>query len=270
MRQDRAAKLFQTTIRRVASDNSLEAPLGDWRPRADGRLVWGTFKVPRRSALAWLRLSGKGGLFIRQFLSPSTGVDCAVDRFAVRWIRSSPFDAEKADDVWQTLKEIDGFCGLVLGKKDVGVRLGKDHPEAAVAVEQAISGKHCQIKNVRKDCRWWALRGVEDVDAFKIDEIIVSFGLQKVGPIRSARDGSSRRKFFFLASGAPTRKTLDDGSWGAAPYTLSEADPPPAKKPQSPGLSSPPECHLGQGSKSEGTFPREEACPCASWKCPLP
>ena len=43
IRPDRASGFFQTTLRRAARENSLEVPLGDGRPHADGRLVWGTF-----------------------------------------------------------------------------------------------------------------------------------------------------------------------------------------------------------------------------------
>ena len=130
IRAERAAGFFQSTLRRVARENSLEQPLGDWRPRADGHLAWGTFKVPRGSALAWLKLSGKGGLFVRPFLSQATGPDCASDRFAVRWLRSSSsVDSDASSQVWERVKGIDGFFGLVLGKGDMGLRVakGQDH-----------------------------------------------------------------------------------------------------------------------------------------------
>ena len=129
------------------------------------------------------------------------------------------------------MQALNGFYGLVLGKGDLGIRLAKDHP--AADFEGALQGFSFQMKEVKKDCQWWCLRGIDDDASFKAEEIITSFGLQKVGTLRSGRDGPSQRKLFFLASGVPQRRTFDDGSWGAVKYSLSEAPPPQKKNTQS-------------------------------------
>ena len=139
--------MLDAAMRRLGRDESLRPPLEVRKSRADGRMAWGTFRVPAEDATRWLRCSGRNGLLIRPFFTAATTEACAKERFEIHWLRTTGIvDADALNQLWENLKEIQGVFGLVLSSKDVGVRVDRTNAQTLTALEAALQGKSSQLR----------------------------------------------------------------------------------------------------------------------------
>ena len=83
--------------------------------------------------------------------------------------------------------------------------------------------------------RWWRLGPLTEAECWNVQEMVAATGLVPLrGELRMARMGPFRSAVYFVATGEPSRWSLDDGSWTASEARLSPADPPPRRRPASP------------------------------------
>ena len=160
-----APRMLDAAMRRLARDESLRPPLEVRKSKADGRMAWGTFRVPSEDALRWLRCSGRNGLLIRPFFTAATTEACSKERFRVHWLRTAEaVDADVLNQLWGSLKELSGVVGLVLSSKDVGVRVDSTNAQTLPALEAALQGKSSQLRQKAPSGNWWCLKNMEDAE----------------------------------------------------------------------------------------------------------
>ena len=186
--------------------------------------------VPRDQARAWLRGSGCHGLFLRPFWTKDTGRSVQRDQFALHWLRGHGKDADR---IWAALKEEPGFFGLLAGGPDVAVRLSSE-AQVQRALQQVRFALKVEVafRRANPEARWWKLGPLTQAEAMHVRNLIPQFGLRmETDQLRFGAAGPFRSVAYFMASGLPTRRSLDDGSWSASQMELKPADPPPRKEP---------------------------------------
>ena len=92
---------------------------------------WGTFRVPSEEAFDGFDAVGAMVCSSGPFSQPPPRRPAAKSDFNSLVKTSGAVDADALNQLWETLKEIPGVLGLVLGSKDVGVRVDRTMPSFA-------------------------------------------------------------------------------------------------------------------------------------------
>ena len=233
-RQQQVERSLWAALRKIATELSLSPPtrpqLRQLQLEHGGAVA--ILEVPRQSARDWLRGSGCAGLFLRPFWTKDTGA--AVDRknFALHWLRGQLVSAEA---IWQALRDEPHVFGLLPGGKDIAVRLtsGADSARLQQLVRFALHKTDITFRRTDPNTRWWRLGPLTAAEAAAaIRCLIENLGLHLDGDqIRFTSGNVTRTRCFafFAASGTPTRRSLDDGSWQSSQAQLEPADPPPRR-----------------------------------------
>ena len=215
--------------------------------------VFALLGVPRAVAVHWLRGSGCEGLFIRPFWNPSTGPALDRSNFSLLWLQGS---LDKGPQLWQALREVPGFFGLVGDGRDLGVRVSVEADRRLVQSQvEFVLGSGSQLRSPVPGLRWWRLGPLTEAEAWHVKDLIAQTGLELARvDVRLARMGPFRLAAFFAATGTPVKTSFDDGSWTSSAAKLSPAEPPPRRKPAGPALT----------SQSMWAGPRSAASPSAA------
>jgi hypothetical protein len=215
--------------------------------------VFALLGVPPATARGWLRGSGCSRLFIRPFWTPSTGAELARDKFSLLWLKGR---LEAAPRLWEVLRDVPGFYGLLADGKDLAVRVSADADRGAVQTQVTFAlGDAATVRSAEPGVRWWRLGPLTDAEVWQAKALIASVGLELArDELRLARMGPFRSAIYFPARGQPARTSLDDGTWGGSAAQLSPADPPARRKPVT-GAALPPQ--------STWAGPRTSAAPAA-------
>ena len=195
-------------------------------------------KVPRANACQWLKGSGCGGLYVRPFWTPSTGPEVARSRFSLLWLRGHLAAGPR---LWEALREMPGFFGLVADGKDLAIRVSAEADRKVIQSQvDFVLGGEVKLHSPLPGGRWWKLGPLSESELWRVKELIAQTGLQLLrADLRTARMGPFRSAVYFMASGSPSRSSLDDGSWTCSEARLTPAEPPPRGRPSTgPALSS--------------------------------
>ena len=237
-RQRDAERLARKGLEKIARELQLPSPaphqLRNIQP-THGSLA-AIFGVPRHLAVEWLKGSGCGGLYLRPFWTDNSSEAVARDRFELLWLRGKLADGPR---IWEAVKGLQSVVGLLPGDKDVAVRVAAGCPAEMLQAVQAqvqfaLADKQVQIRRAVPGQRWWRLGPLTEAECWKLQELVALTGLVPLrGELRVARMGPFRSAVYFAATGEPTRRSLDDGSWFASEARLTTADPPPRRQPSS-------------------------------------
>ena len=214
--------------------------------------------VPRAVARSWLRGSGCAGLYIRPFWTPSTGSAVARGNFSLLWLKGR---SEMGHKLWEALRDIAGFYGLLVDGRDLAVRVSAEVDKLQVQSQvQFILGETARMRSAEPGLRWWRLGPLAEAELWHVKDLIAQTGLTLAREdIRLARMGPFRSAVFFGAHGEPTQLSLDDGSWGSSEAQLTPAEPPPRRKHNGgPALS--PQSSWG-GPRQTGTSVQQPSSP---------
>ena len=80
----------------------------------------GILTVPRQQARSWLRGSGCGGAYLRPFWTEQTAKEVQRDQFTLLWARGR---RGAGPELWKALHDQPGIFRLLLGGRDVAVRV---------------------------------------------------------------------------------------------------------------------------------------------------
>ena len=233
-------RALKAALRRVSSLLGLAAPSGTQLRQmqvAQG-VASALLGVPRLTACHWLRASGCGGLFIRPFWTPSTGAEVARSRFSLIWLRGH---LAAGGRLWDALRDMTGFFGLVVEGKDLAVRVSAELDRRLLQSQvEFVLGSAVKLHSPAFGARWWRLGPLSESELWRVKDLIAQTGLQLVrADLRFARMGPFRSAVYFMATGSPSRSSLDDGSWTCSEARLTPAEPPPRNRPSTgPALSS--------------------------------
>ena len=211
--------------------------------------------VPKAHALAWLRGSGCGGLYLRPFWTGSTDPALGREKFSLLWLRGQ---AERGPELWGMFHDKEGVVGLLLAGKDVALRVDQTANVRELEAKLGIMLKNQEERfhQAVKGQRWWRLGPMTEAESWQALEMVRETGLEPIrGELKWARMGRWRHAVFFAAVGQPSRMTLDDGSRGSTEAFLMEAPPPP----KTAGKTATP------GAKGEGTAALAES---SAWAGP--
>lgn len=127
--------------------------------------------------------------------------------------------------------------GLLPGDKDVAVRVNAGCSAEALQAVQAqvqfiLEDRQAQFRRPVPGQRWWRLGPLTEAECWRLQEMVAATGLEPLrGELRVARMGPFRSAVYFAATGEPTKRSLDDGSWSASEARLTPAEPPPRRQP---------------------------------------
>ena len=175
---------------------------------------------------------------MRPFWTPDTGQAVQRSQFTLLWVRGRSADGPR---IWEVLRDQAGFFGLVYEGKDLAVRVSSEADVSALQVQLrfAMQDEKAQFKQAAAGQRWWRLGPLTDAEVWSAKELVRRVGLDPLrGEIRFGKAGPFRTYAFFAATGEPSRRTLDDGSWMASEAQLTPAGPPPRKPAGGSALSS--------------------------------
>ena len=86
---------------------------------------------------------------------------------------------EKGPQLWEALKEVPGFFGLVVDGRDLAVRvsLGADRRLVNSQV-QFVLGAGTQLRSPVPGLRWWRLGPLTEAEVWVVKDLIAQTGLQ--------------------------------------------------------------------------------------------
>jgi hypothetical protein len=231
VKQVAAEKMLRAAVRQSAGRLGLQVPpAGQLRQVvASEGSVFALLGVPKQEARGWLRSSGRGGLFIHPFWTSDDANLIKRTDFDICWLKSCKLDAGA---LWDALWEQPGFYGLVTNGKGLGLRVAPGASTEALMAQVQFAAKDDKafVRRPVSGARWWRLGPLTDAEVWHAAELVASCGLEPLrGELRIGRAGPFRSVVYFTAVGDPSRRSLDDGSWGSSTATLSPAEPPPQR-----------------------------------------
>ena len=232
-RAQQAERALRVALRTTAKEMAVHAPAGPQlrQVQVEHGGVVALLEVPREEARTWLKGSGCGGLYLRPFWTKDTGRDVSRDNFQLWWLRGV---AAEAAAIWQALRHVEGFMGLLPGGADIAVRVttAADLTSMQQQVRFRLQREQLAFRVANPASRWWRLGPLTAAEVAVVRRTITDLGLSlERGEVRFAAANHTRtRSFaFFAATGNPSTLTLDNGTWTASEAKLVPADPPPRR-----------------------------------------
>lgn len=192
-------RIILPAIRKMAKSHDLSSPFIVGGVSIKGKLWWAKLLVNPDQVEKWLKLSGNNGFFFRPFFLRDSSPE-----FIVKWMKlAATVDASLCSKIWAQTAHVDGLCGLVLGNQDLGVRCRKSKEVSLRDVDAILSDVAHKPRSESPPPRWWKVVNIPGQDLWKVEESIRRTGLVPVGDVRKVRQGASKWKCFFRASGSP-------------------------------------------------------------------
>ena len=195
-RAQQAERSLRAALKETARVVQVTAPalpqLRQLQPEHGGMVA--LLEVPRGDALAWLRGSGRGGLFLRPFWTKDTAKTLERSNFALWWLRGL---ASEADTVWHTLQQSAGFFGLLAGGPDIAARVTSDADLATMQEQIRFTLKREQLtfRVANREARWWKFGPFTAKEVTDVHTLIAGLGLTLVrGDVRFSAANYTRTR----------------------------------------------------------------------------